>query len=47
VQEQILGRQYHPAPTADIVYNVLCDMEIFPDVVSRSLSKERIFPLDA
>ena len=44
VQEQILGRPYHPAPTADIVYNVLCDMEIFPDVVSRSLSKERIFP---
>jgi SAM-dependent methyltransferase len=43
VYESILDKPYHPSPKADIVFNVLYDMGIFPNMASSPGGPTRTF----
>ncbi len=43
IYEHILGKEHHPSPKADLVYNVLYDMGIYPNVASSLGGPSRSF----
>lgn len=40
---QLHGRDYHPGPKADVLFNVLWSMGIYPEVTSGTLDHNRIY----